>query len=88
MVKQIEESLGSDTELHVEILSIVLKKAYKCPIKRKSLDQRNLVIQDCKHPKEEICTPSAASVKKKPLGKLYCLEVRKRTRMPKDCQIS
>ena len=64
MVEQIEDILGSNAELHVEILSTVVRKAYRCPIKRKFLHQRNILVQDCKHPKEGICTPSAKSVSK------------------------
>ena len=40
MVTQIQEILGSDPESHVEVLSAILKKAYKCPIKRKLLQQK------------------------------------------------
>ena len=64
MVMQIQEILGSDTESHVEVLSTILKKAHKCPIKRKLLQQKQILIHEVNIPTPEACTPVSASVNK------------------------
>ena len=44
ILKDISQLIGGDDEKHIDILSTMVTKAYKCPIKRKLLQERNVFL--------------------------------------------
>ena len=44
LVNEIIDLIGDNFELHVEVLSSLLKRAFKCPIKQKLLQSRNIFV--------------------------------------------
>ena len=44
LVNEITDLIGDNFELHVEVLSSLLKRAFKCPIKQKLLQSRNIFV--------------------------------------------
>ena len=84
-IMQIEEILGSDPLSHVEVLATIVKKAYKCPIKRKLLEDKQIIIHEANTPTQnpEVSMPGSASVSKT-FRKIALLRSKKKNQQAKE----
>ena len=65
ILKDISQLIGDDDEKHIDILSTMVTKAYKCPIKRKLLQERNVFLMSQNSPTSpEETTPHKSNIVK------------------------